>query len=1070
MLRDFIAAVVARPVTATMVTIAVVLFGVVAVSRLPVELLPDLSYPTITVRTSFPDAAPREVEELVARPVEEMVGAVPGVMRVESTAREGESEVSLDFAWGTSMDVAMADVREKLDRVRLPLDAERPIVLRYDPAQEPILRLALSRNASTSDPPVDSPGATRSAPGVATKTDLSLLREHADRLVKRELEKLPGVAAVQIHGGDEDEILVEVDAARIAALGVSSSEIVAAIGRDNVNRPGGAVTDGKSRYLIRTVHEARTPQQVGEVIVRSRSGAELHLRDVARVRRAPSEREELALLGSSEAIELAVYREGDANTVAVANAVQGALAHLPLEPDEHIAVLANQATFIESSIDEVTSNVLVGGALAILVLLFFLRELRSTLVIALAIPISLLATFVPLRMLDVSLNLMSLGGLALGVGMLVDNSIVVLESIARVRDTHGVDRPTSAIEGTAEIAPSVVASTLTTVAVFLPMAFVDGVAGQLVRDLSYAVSFSMISSMLVSLTLVPVLQALQGSHDAPQSAPRSLVAWVVLIPAASWWVLRRVVATGGRVLAFLARPFTGAYDGLERSYGPVLERALAWRWGVVLVGVGICAVSFGLASRSATTLLPEVHRNEFYVQLSLPHGTALERTTQVTRKMIESVTDDPTVDVIFARVGSFTHGTGASGSITGTHLSQVDVRLRDDVDNRTGQAEEALFTAMEQAVAGTGAMMHLDRPELFTFEPPIEVQIFAEDPERAVEHARRLLPDLEGTPQVAEVVPDDLDGRPEVRVQFDRERLGRLGIGVDDAAAAVQRALQGEIATVLQTSDRQLDVRVQLPHVDRDNVADVAAIQIGVVDGVPIRLSSVAEVSPGTGPSEIRRIDGRRGLRVQLRARGGDLGATAAAVRSVLARHERADPTVSAFVAGQADEMERSLENLTFAALLAMFMVYVVMASSFESFHHPFIIMFTVPMALSGALLACLGTQTPISAMVGIGGIILGGIVVNNAIVLVSTVNLRRSQGHSVQESLLLAGSQRIRPILMTTATTILGLAPMALGLGEGAALRQPLAISVIGGLTLATLLTLVVIPCIYSLVPGRTR
>jgi HAE1 family hydrophobic/amphiphilic exporter-1 len=1058
MLRAFIAATVVRPVTTTMLTIAIVLFGVVAAMRLPVELLPDLSYPSVTVQTEYPDAAPVEVEELITRPVEELVGAVPGIVRVESASREGHSEVVLDFAWGTGMDSAMADVREKLDRVVLPTAAERPIVLRYDPAQEPIMRLALT----ITDP--------RSA------IDLSTLRDHADRRVKRQLEKLPGVAAVQIHGGEEEEVLVELDPARLAALGIGSQDVLDAISRDNVNRPGGALTEKESRYLVRTVHEARTPEALGEVIVRSQAGADLHLREVANVRRAPIEREELSLVDGREAVELAVYREGDANTVAVADGVLAELTRLPLDPGQKVAVLSSQATFIRSAIDEVKWNTVIGGALAVMVLLFFLRDLRSTLVIAAAIPISVLATFVPLRALDVSLNLMSLGGLALGVGMLVDNSIVVLEAIARRRDQAAertdVNLRETAVEGTAEVASAVVASTLTTVAVFFPMAFVEGVAGQLVRDLAYAVSFSIVSSMIVSLTLVPVLQAIGQRQDAERStdAPRSLIAWLAVVPAALWWPIARITPRIGRLLSLAASPLTVAYDRLEAHYPRLLRAALRHRAFVVLGALGICVASVGLVGGTGRALLPPIHQGEFFVQLTLPQGTALQRTTEVARGVMHSVADAEDVALSFARVGSVTQGDNASGAIAGTHLAQVNVRLTEGTTEIQEGVEKQLLERMRAAILGPDVTLRLGRPALFSFDPPIEIQVFSEEPMQTVSHATRILPDLRDVAGLVDVTPDDLSGRPEVLVRFDRERLGRLGLGVDQAASAVARAVQGEVATQMHAVDRQLDVRVQLPRVDRTRVEDVARIQVGVVDGVPVRLSAASDVESARGPAEIRRIDGRRGVRIRARLEGADLGGVAQEVETILDEHEDESGLVQTHVSGQAEEMERSLTSLVFTAALSIFLVYVVMASSFESLHHPFLIMFTVPLALAGVFLACFASRIPISAMVGIGFIILGGIVVNNAIVFINAVNHARGRGASVTEALVAAGRLRLRPILMTTLTTILGLTPMALGMGDGAALRQPLAISVIGGLSVATLLTLVVIPSGYSLIPGRRR
>ncbi len=1052
-----------------MVTIAFVLFGWVAATRLPVELLPDLSYPSITVSTVYADAAPAEVEEMVTRPIEELVGAVPGVVSVESASREGRSEIVLDFEWGSRIDEVMAEVREKLDRARLPIAAERPVVLRYDPAQEPIMRIVLvpqsSKNADTgSDPQID----------------LAQLRFSAERNIKQPLEKLPGVAAVTVHGGDEEEIVVEVDPERAAALWVDIAQVVLALRADNINRPGGAVTEGNDRYLIRTVHEARTPEQLETIIVRSLGGAELRLRDIASIKRVPIERTEVALFHGRDAVELSVFREGDANTVSVANSVLERVRGLELGPGQRIEVLSNQAAFIEAAIEEVVVNTLLGGVLAVLVLLFFLRDLRSTVVIAVAIPISLLAAFVPLRMLDVSLNLMSLGGLALGVGMLVDNSIVVLESIARVREADGdplskASLRRSAIIGTGEIAGAVVASTLTTVAVFLPMAFVAGVAGQLVRDLALAVSFSIVSSLAVSLTLVPVLQSLAGvsvggNEDSESPPPRTVLTWSVVPFAWAWRLVGYVVSGASVVLRVLSAPLSLMYDALERTYPILLRAALGMRSVVLLAALGICVAGLMGSQRLGRTLLPQVQQGEFYAQLTLPQGTSLERTIGITRVLARSLEDDKNVDLVFSRVGSITQGGSAAGNLVGTHLAQINVRLRRDPDLDLVATESRLFATLQNALRIPTASLRLGRPALFSFDAPLEVQVFSDDMDLARRHAMQLLPALAEVESLRDATPDDLAGRPEVRIRFDRERLGRVGLDVERAAAAVQRAIQGEVATQLHAADQQLDVRVQVPRVDRSDAEDLERILVGLTDGVPVRLGAVASVEAGMGPAEIRRINGNRGLRVQARLATTDLGAVADAVQRVIDAHADPQAQVTARISGQADAMQESLISLAFTALLSLFLVYVVMASSFESLHHPLLIMFTVPLAAVGVVAACLCVGIPISAMVGIGAIILGGIVVNNAIVLINSVNHRRGAGMGVKEALVAAGKVRLRPILMTTATTVLGLMPMALGIGEGAALRQPLAVAVIGGLTVATILTLFVIPCAYAVLPGRRR
>jgi multidrug efflux pump subunit AcrB len=562
--------------------------------------------------------------------------------------------------------------------------------------------------------------------------------------------------------------------------------------------------------------------------------------------------------------------------------------------------------------------------------------------------------------------------------------------------------------------------------------------------------------------------------------PRSLVAWLVAIPALVFVPVRLLVRGLGWLLAVAASPLQWVYAGIEGLYPRLLRVALKARVVVLVLAAGLCALSVQAMQGLGRTLIPELQQGEFYVQLTLPQGSALARTAGLAAAVADAVEGDERVEQVFARVGSMTAGDSATGTVQGTHLAQVNVRLKAGLDEAMATEVEAeLFAAMEAAVREPEATARLGRPALFSFDAPIEVQVFSDDPGRAIAHARRLLPELraitidgpDGPVQgLADVVPDDLAGRPEVRVDFDRERLSRLGLGVDVAALAVQRAIQGEVATKMHAADRQLDVRVQLPRVDRTRAEDVARVQVAVQSGVPVLLSSVAALTPAIGPAEIRHLEGRRGLRIRARLAGADLGTVAAAVQGVLDAHAADDGRVEAIVAGQAREMSGSLASLLFAAVIAVFLIYVVMASSFESLHHPLLIMFTVPLALVGVSAACVATGTPISAMVGIGAIILGGIVVNNAIVLINTVNYRRGRGESVDDALVGAGALRLRPIVMTTATTVLGLLPMAIGLGDGAALRQPLAVTVIGGLVASTLLTLVVIPCAYSLVPGRRR
>ena len=1081
MLDRLISTIVVRPVTTAMVTIALLVFGLVAATRLPVNLLPDISYPSITVQTTYQDAAPLEIETLITRPIEELVGAVPGLVAVESVSRESVSEVVLNFAWGTSVDRAMSDIREKLDRVNLPTQAERPLVLRYDPSQEAIMRIAVR-------------------PALDSAVPLATLRLEVERAVKLDLEKLPGVAAAVLYGGERDEVRVELDPQRLSAFGLRPQDVVTSIDGDNVNRPGGAIDFRDRRHLIRTVHEARTPEDLGRVVVRNEGGRVLRVRDLGTVSRRPIEREELSLVAGQEVIELAVYREGDANTVSVARSIRERLATRRLSQGSTIEVLEDRAVFIESAVNEVVSNVLMGGLLAVFVLLLFLRDLWSTLVIAIAIPVSVLVSFVPLQIAGVSLNLMSLGGLALGVGMLVDNSIVTLEAISRMRSSHpSLSRRDAAARGTIEVGTAVVASTLTTVAVFIPLVFVVGVAGQLVRDLALAVSFSILSSMVVSLSLVPVLLSFgdhSGAADSTISRRRLIVPLLacVAVPVAylslegtprlatiitllllaipalgmatSWFfsLARRLLSRVGS--ASTSRDATASLGAYRRMLAGVVRRPAL----TVLLAAGLTALSLAGAMGLGRTLIPSIEQRQFFVQLSMPQGTSLERTTEITRALMTVVTEHPQTTSVFGRVGSLTQSGAAAGSQRGTHLAQIDVAVDTSEDGLPMEVvEDQVFTKLS-AKLGDRGQLRLDHPSLINFAAPLEIRAFSDDLARATEAAKRVLPELRNIIQLRDVTPDDLSGRPEVAVDFDRVKLGLLSLSIDDAASVTQAFVQGQVAsTKLHTDEEQLDIRVQLPQVNRTDEEDVRAIQVGAIDGIPVRLSSVATVEARTGPAEIRRIEGQRGIRIHARLTSVDLAGARDEVARVL-QEAMEDDGVTFEISGQAKSLDDSLQSMMFAALLAIFLVYVVMASTFESLHHPLLIMCTVPLAVVGVVLAVALTGLTISAMVGIGVIILGGIVVNNAIVLVSAINLRRGQGMELSAAILDGASTRVRPILMTTVTTVLGLTPMALGLGDGAALRQPLAVSVIGGLLTSTLLTLLVLPAVYRLFPGTLQ
>ena len=608
---SFIELAVRRRVSVVMAALAVMAFGLVGYQRLALELFPDITYPSLTVQTEFPDTAPQEVENLVTRPVEEAVGVLRGLQTVHSVSRPGVSEVTLEFEWGTDMDLLSMEVREKLDRLILPEEALDPVVLRFDPSLDPILRLALTGT-----------------------DDLMVLRRLADKQIKQDFETVKGVAAVRIKGGFEEEIQIDVDQGRMAALGIPLDQIRQVVGVSNVNLPGGALRGRDSQFLIRTINEFDDVEEIGDLIIARQGDAAVRLRDVAEVHWGSKERVEITRVGGRESVEVSLYKEGDANTVTVARRLQERLVEWQdgkLPPGAELTVLFDQSHFIQKSVDEVRNAALIGGVLAIALLLLFLRDLRSTLIIATSIPISVVATFIAMYKMDISLNIMSLGGLTLGIGMLVDNSIVVLESIYRKRQL-GQSLFVAAVRGTSEVGAAVIASTLTTVAVFLPIVFVEGVAGQLFRDQALTVTFSILASLVVAVTLIPMLSA-SGSQLPGKKALQD----AGLSEGAGDLETGRVVYSLG---------------WFSRLYDRLLDGALRLKWLTLVVGFGLFFVSVAAIGLIGTELIPQLSEGEFFFELKLPEGASLAATDRTMQLMEQAAEDEPAIDRYYATVGS----------------------------------------------------------------------------------------------------------------------------------------------------------------------------------------------------------------------------------------------------------------------------------------------------------------------------------------------------------------------------------------------------------------------------------
>lgn len=1049
-----------RPVAVAMLFAAVVFLGFISFSRLPIDLLPDVAYPRLVVYTTYPNVAPAEVERFVTEPIEQAVSRVPGVERVESVSREGASLVTLRFSWGTDMEFAALNVREQLDNLRdaLPELADRPSVLRTDPTADPVMTISVAGGSS-----------------------LWSLRDLTESVFKRRLEQIDGVAQATVTGGLEREIQVEIDPNALETYDLDINRVADALAAANVSAPGGTVLRGRYRYSLRTLGEFESVEQIGDVVVggtgtgAAESGQEedgvtlpgvIRLRDVATVTDGWKERESVARFNGEEAVGLLLYKESGANSVRVAERVREVLEQLRAEHEEvSLEVATSEAGFIRDAISNVVSALVYGGVLAFLVLFLFLRDPRYPVAVALAIPISVIGTFALMDAFGVSLNIMSLGGLALGVGMLVDNSIVVIENVFRHREegaggaarehgfASGVER--TAASGAEEVQGAITASTLTTIAVFGPILYVEGVAGELFGALSLAVACSLLVSLVVALMVLPALAARWGhaAHPSDTLLRRGM---------------RRIGHALGRVLSRAFSPMLDAFDRrfdrFAEWYHRVLEWSLAHRGRVVGVTLGVLALTLLLGATLERSVLPDVDQGAFQARIDLPLGTPIDRTSNAARRLESMLMEDPDVEAVFSRVGRQETLGAAEEQRSGLNTALVDVRLAgdaatEDVLNRLRPRIRAAFGAGVVAIE-TGQATALGRL-LGGTDADVVVRVEGDDLSAMLDYAGTLNAALAADPALANVRMGIELGQPEVRVQVDREAAASYGIAVGDVASAVETSMHGLVATEFVDFDRQVPVVVRLPEDARRSPETLRRLRVA---GVP--LSQLVHTEATVGPSEVRRLEQTRVVPVLADVAEGGL---AGAIERVNATIARVGPPagVDVEVGGANEELRRSFGDLLFAFGLALLLVYMIMAAQFESFSHPLTILFSVPLAIIGALVALWMTGAGLNTMSLIGVVILIGIVVNDAIVKVDYINQLRGRGLTLRDAIMEAGRARLRPIVMTTVTTVLGLTPLALGIGRGADLRAPLGIAVIGGLISATALTLIVVPVVYSLVDG---
>lgn len=1008
-----------RPVMMFMISGVIVLLGAISLVRLPVDLMPDLSFPSLTIRVVYEGVGPREIEETVTRPIEQAVSAVAGLERIESTSAEGQSTVRLNFAYGTDVNVAADDVRSRLDRVRarLPEDADAPIVFKFDSTQFPIVWI-----------------------GVEGDFDDVTLREMAENDLSRRLERVPGVASVDVSGGLRRQIRVDLSKEKITALNLSVDHIVALLGTENQNIPVGEIKEGDMSYLLRSPGQFENLDDIRDLVVMTKGGVPVYLRDLAEVKDSTEDQRAIVRVNGKPGVRLMVRKQSGENTVKVAAAVRQEMERINRERQGvRLTITNDTSVFIEQSIGAVREAVVLGSILVIVVIFVFLRSWRSTLIICTSIPISVIGTFVLLYFGGYTLNTMTFGGLALGVGMIVDAAIVVLENTQRHME-KGKSRLQAAIDGSEEIWSAILASTLTHVAVFVPFFFLSGVSSVLFSQLAIVVIFSLSMSLFVAVTLVPVLCSKVLNLTAP-----------------------------GKRSGMIGRVYLASELGFQRVddfYRRVLHVVLQHRPTVLATGGGLFVLAVLMIPTLTYELLPQTDEGEVTVEAELPVGTRIERTQAVMLRLEDLIRKHvPEAVTIITAAG----GSGFQGGPT--HRGSINVRLVAKAER--SRSNEQIAIALRRQLSGLPGVIVRARPSGGNWvlsrvlgggsDARLALEIRGHELEDASRLARQAKTLMETTPGIADVRIGREEGRPELAIRVDRDKAALFGLTVSDVANTLRTNVAGTQAAFYRERGDEYPIIVRLREEDRERVADIGDLLVSTPGGQVVQARNLLAVRPESGPVDIERKNQERITRVNAEIETSLSEAVGAVQARLPQLHLPKDFSVG--FGAEVEEQAKAFRQLQLLLVLAIVLVYAVMASQYESFRDPFIIMFSIPLAAIGVVLTLMITDTAFSMQAYIGVIMLAGIVVSNAILLVDYTNtLRRRDGMALREAVELAGRTRLRPILMTTLTTILGLVPMSLGIGEGAELQAPLARVVIGGLTASTLITLVFVPTVYTL------
>lgn len=1042
-----------HPITTFMLFAAVFILGLVSLSRVALDLFPDVSMPTIAVYTVYPGVGPYEVESGVTKPIEEALNSVNGIEQTSSTSAEGVSMVIANFDWSKDMDAAVIDVREAINSIEdtLPEGAERPGIFKFNPQFLPSLIF-----------------------NVYTETRGIDVRRLSEKQIVPRLEKVEGVGRVDVFGGAVQAVICRLDLDEIGKLEIPLSQVLQAFQGENIDLPGGAITINDRYLIIRTIGEFGSVEDIGHVLVGYRNGVPIFLKDLASISVDALRQEEFVRAGGADGVVLAIRRQAGHNTVVVNDAVKIAIDELtPVLPRSiKINITSDQSTSVLDSIGGVATAAWQGGLLAIFVLLFFLRNIRSTLIIAAVIPASIVATFSLMDFGGLTMNMVSLMGITLGVGMFVDNSIVVLESSYR-KQLAGLDPEAAAIEGTSEVGKPIIASTLTTVAVFVPMLFVEGIAGLIFDDLSMTISFALLVSLVVALTLIPLLSAKFLRIDRESvKLPDSFDGDHHELSLADI-----EVHTGNRYIDGLSSRIAKILVRLDDGYERIVTWALRHSVMVVSGAVILLGLSLGSILLLGLEFLPETDEGQFDIYLETKIGSSYEATTRrviSAEEMIREVVGDDLV-TLTSQIGQ--GGSAVDAATVGSNLATITVNLTSKDQRRRSIWEiinqiDAVFSERLLGVRYSTSISSIASlaTSVSGESSPVVVELRGDDLDELYDHALVISDLIEAIPGTRSVNISHTTGKPELQFRVKRREALSLGLSPYEIALTVRAAFKGATVTRYSEDDDSYDVVVMLEEEDKspDRFSSLFFVNPA---GARIPLENLVEIEEGTGPLSINRFDRTRYITVTAALTGDRaLNRVVADLEAGLEEMGPAPLGIERAITGASQEMADSFSSMFIALVFAVVLVYMVMASQFESLLHPFVVMFSVPFAVIGLVMALIITNTTFSLLSFVGGILLVGIVVNNAIVLIDYMNLLRERGVPLKDAIVQGGKTRLKPILMTTLTTIFGMLPMSLGIGAGSEIRAPMGRAIVGGLTTSTVVTLVLIPVIYWLVETKIR